>query len=244
MPALRLGSESLMPSSGCTDLDYALPRKGRSPVAFETMTDEELAIRIASLRTEANDVVTFGNERAATRTPAGYSDGTIANDRALALYEEIKAMNFELQWRERRGSSSGGPPSRAATRPTTWDELQTYLEATYPLDHDHSMWPSIKFSVDDGRSQWVVIRPRGAPERGRVELITAFAKYSPEAADRILTKVYDLAFGGVVKIGDRLYFRDTFRLGKLDMEEFHDLVGFVAGIGDLLELEHGEGDEF
>jgi len=140
--------------------------------------------------------------------------------------------------------SADGASSVAAHRPTTWNELLDYLQSKYPLDPGHSSWPSIKFTVDDGRTQWVVIRPRGAPERGRVELITAFAKYSPSTAGTILASIYEIAFGGVVKIGDDLYFRDTFQLGKLDMEEFHDLIGYVAGIGDILEIEHGEGDVY
>lgn len=141
------------------------------------------------------------------------------------------------------GSSYADSP-RAGQRPTTWEELLDHLQNTYPLDPGHSSWPSIKFTVEGGRSQWVVVRPRGAPERGRVELITGFAQFSPTTAERILERIYDLAFGGVVKIGDDLFFRDTFRLGTLDMEEFHDLIGFVAGIGDILEEERSEGDVY
>ena len=58
----------------------------------------------------------------------------------------------------------------------TWTELLDYMQSTSPLVPGKSSLPSIKFTVDDGRTQWVVIRPLGAGERARVELITAFAK--------------------------------------------------------------------
>lgn len=147
------------------------------------------------------------------------------------------------------GVAPAAPPAPSAVRradvtPRTWDELRDFLEANYPLDSSLGVWPSLRLHFDDGRSQQITVRPRGAAERGRVELITPFTNASAAPIDCILRRTYDLAFGGIVTVGETLHFRDTFRLGKLNMEEFNDLLEFVAGIGDILEQEYGHGDKF
>ncbi len=199
-------------------------------------------------RTVSGAVTYKGTMQSPTRillNSYNHINGTVRKGSVFDFFEvDFDPVTAEYPVDTRQDLSSDVNSAMAAHRPTTWNELLEYLQATYPLDNSRSAWPTIQFTVDDGRSQWVTIRPRGAPERGRVELITPFATYSEPAAAHILSDVYDIAFGGVVKIGDTLHFRDTFQLGKLDMEEFHDLIGFVAGIGDILEIRHGEGDVF
>jgi hypothetical protein len=206
---------------------------------FETMTDEDIAARIVSLRADFDAVRALGAARAATGTADGYADGNIANERARVILDEIKALNFEFQLR----ASSGTPsPTHTPVRPHTWDELQDALEKKYTLEKGHGMWPTIRIAFDDGRSQRVTVRPRGAPERGRVEITTGFARSTSGDLSAILGEIYDLAFGGAVRVGDDLCFRDTFLLGALTMDELDDLLVYVATIGDMLEEKHATGD--
>jgi hypothetical protein len=119
----------------------------------------------------------------------------------------------------------------------SWDGLCDYIKSNYPVAADEPDMLGLDFSLDNGRTQKVVIRRTPLDGAEWVQILTAVCEEGVIEPREVLVLSGKMVVGGLVLIDGTIYFRHSLPLKDLDTDEFDVPLYLAVGFGDRLEQE-------
>lgn len=128
----------------------------------------------------------------------------------------------------------------------TWESLRSYVKTNYNVTKDDLNCMGLLFGLGEGRSQLVLVGKRLLGDMEWAEIVTPVCKESDIAPRDALLRNSKMVVGGLLLEEDgTVYFRHSFPLKDLDVDEFEVPFQLAVGFGDALEKElTGGKDQF
>ena len=120
----------------------------------------------------------------------------------------------------------------------TWEGLRSYIKSNYVVGVEEPEIMGLDFSLDEGRSQKVVVRKLQLGTDEWVEISTPVCQESEIPARDALLKNGQMVVGALAMMDDgMIYFRHSLPLKDLDIDEFEVPFHLAVSFGDQLERE-------
>ena len=126
----------------------------------------------------------------------------------------------------------------------TWNQVRELIQTTFPTNRDFGDCLKINFKLDEERSQLLFIERRVSQGAGDwIQVSSPIGIIPPEKMDELLEEVYNVVFGGVVKIEGKHYLRESMPLEDISSERLMSVMASVNIFADDLEKKYVGGDE-
>src|SRR5262249_35916867 len=120
----------------------------------------------------------------------------------------------------------------------TWEGLRSYIKSNYVIGMDEPEVLGLDFTLDDDRSQKVLVRKMMLGPDEWVEIATPVCQESELSARDPLVRNAQMVVGGLALDSDgTIYFRHSLPLKDLDIDEFVVPFHLAVSFGDELERE-------
>lgn len=127
----------------------------------------------------------------------------------------------------------------------TWDELRAYIGLSYKVAEDGGELLKLLFTLDDGRSQLVLVaRNDTGGGIAFATIASPFATVGQIDPLPVLTELSEYVVGGAVIYGDLWMVRHSVPLQNLDTNEFEAPLQLVLNTADALEKKYVGIDKF
>lgn len=122
----------------------------------------------------------------------------------------------------------------------TWSDVAQYLRSNYKIAEDNGTLLRLSFSLDDGRSQDIIVArgTMGSTSEEFAVIASFFAVAREVDIDAVLREASEYVVGGIVQYAEKLAVRHAVPLANLDLSELTGPFELVLLTADALEAKY------